>query len=148
MKDRHDHIQRPAIQGSAPCTLVYDGHCQLCVTAKTQLEQRTAGRSETPVRMVPYDGEEARRLLGSAYRPGRPDVAFLIDSTGTITTGLDAFLPLLPAMRGGAVLARFFRLPLIRPMARLLYRMVAKHRYRLFGEARLPQEPSSSPPNG
>jgi len=143
MKDRQDHIEQPAARESADCTLVYDGHCRLCVTAKTQLEQRTAGRSGTPVRMVPYDGDEARRLLGAAYRPGRPDVAFLVDSRGNVTNGLDAFLPLLPALKGGAFLAGFLRLPLVKPLARLLYRVVAKYRYRLFGESRSPQGPSS-----
>ncbi|HMU55798.1 MAG TPA: DUF393 domain-containing protein [Nitrospira sp.] len=135
--------KQPPRGGSADCTLVYDGHCRLCVSAKTQLERLGAERPGGALRMVPYDDEEAKRLLREAYRPGRPDVAFLIDSEGKITKGLDAFLPLLPTMKGGTLLAGLFRLPLVKPFARLLYRVVAKHRYRLFGEVRPPHGQSS-----
>ncbi|BFU96181.1 MAG: protein of unknown function [Nitrospira sp.] len=136
-------MKQPTDNGLAGCTLVYDGRCRFCVAAKNQLERLEAGGSESPLRMVPYDDEEARGLLREAYRPGRPEVAFLIDSTGKITRGLDAFLPFLPAMRGGPFLAGFFRLPLVKPFARLLYAVVAKHRYRLFGEVHPPRRGSS-----
>jgi len=143
MKDPQNRLDQPAGHESADCILVYDGQCRLCVAAKTRLERAAASRSGMSLRMVPYDDEEAKRLLRDVYVPGRPDAAFLIDSTGHVTQGLDAFLPLLPVMRGGAFLAGFFRLPLVKPLARLLYRMVATHRYRFFGEARSPQGPSS-----
>jgi hypothetical protein len=41
------------------CLLVYDGQCRLCVAAK----QPHADAS--PIRMVPYQSEEARQALGS-----------------------------------------------------------------------------------
>lgn len=136
-------MKQPTGNGWAGCTLVYDGRCRLCVAAKTQLERLEAGGSGAPLRMIPYDDEEARGLLRETYRPGRPEVAFLIDSTGKITRGLDAFLPFLPAIRGGHFLAGIFRLPLVKPLARLLYAIVAKYRYRLFGEVHSPHRGSS-----
>jgi predicted DCC family thiol-disulfide oxidoreductase YuxK len=117
--------------------LIYDGQCRLCVTAKEGIE-----RLGTPedVRFVPYQSQEAASRLEAAYQPGRPDAAFLVEVDGTITKGLDAFVPLLPGLRGGWLLLALWRTPLLRPLAYRLYRLIARYRYRLFGEVR------SSPP--
>jgi predicted DCC family thiol-disulfide oxidoreductase YuxK len=111
--------------------LIYDGRCRLCVTAKTGIERLGDPQD---VRWVPYHSEEAARYLGSDYQPGRPDAAFLVDTDGTITKGLDAFVPLLPGLRGGWLLLALWRVPFLRPIAQLLYRVIARYRYRLFGQ--------------
>lgn len=111
-------------------TLIYDGECRLCVAAKEGLERLGADRD---ARFVPYQSEEAARCLGGEYRPGRPDVAFLVEPDGRVSRGLDAFLPLLPGLRGGRILRAILRVPVIRPLAELGYRLVARHRYRWFG---------------
>lgn len=131
-------VSEPA-QTEAECLLIYDGDCRLCVTAKEGLDRlQAAGRGTEKeqgvrVRLVPYQSEEAARQLGSWYRPGRPDAAFLLDQQGNLHRGLDAFLPLLPGLPGGRVLAGLTRVPFLRPLARLLYEMVARNRYRWFG---------------
>jgi predicted DCC family thiol-disulfide oxidoreductase YuxK len=114
--------------------LIYDGECRLCVTAKEGLEQR-GGSPE--VRFVPYQSEEAKQCLGGHYRPGRPDAAFLIERDATIRRGLDAFLPLLPGLRGGRALLFLWRVPFLRPLAYLAYRMIARNRYRWLGQVPL-----------
>ena len=114
--------------------LIYDGQCRLCVTAKEGIER--AGRPQG-VRFVPYQSEEAARCLGSEYKPGRPDVAFLVERDGTISQGLDAFLPLLPGLRGGVLLLALWRVPFLRPLAYLLYRVIARYRYRWFGQVKI-----------
>jgi len=113
--------------------LIYDGQCRLCVTAKETLERRADGAA---VRWVPYQSEEAARCLGGAYQPGQPEVAFLVERDGTITKGLDAFVPLLPGLSGGWILLALWRFPLLRPLAHQLYRLIARYRYRWFGEVR------------
>ena len=85
------------------------------------------------VRWVPYQSEEAVCRLGTGYRSGRPEAAFLIEPDGNIKQGLDAFLPLLPGLRGGRLLQAFTRIPFLKPLAYALYRFVARYRYRLFG---------------
>lgn len=110
--------------------LIYDGHCRLCVTAKRGIEHLGAPQD---VQWVPYHSEEAARCLGKDYQPGRPDAAFLVEPDGTITKGLDAFLPLLPGLRGGWVLLGLWKIPPLRPLAYLLYRLIARYRYRWFG---------------
>ena len=111
--------------------LIYDAQCRLCVTAKEGLEQ--AGNREG-VRFVPYQSEEAASRLGQEYRPGRPGVAYLVDEKDRISRGLDAFLQLLPGLPGGRVVHTMMKIPLIKPLAYLLYRLVAHYRYRVFGQ--------------
>jgi predicted DCC family thiol-disulfide oxidoreductase YuxK len=106
----------------------------MCVAAKGGLERLSEGKE---LRMIPYQSEEARQLLGSRHHGGRPDAAYLVAPDGRIASGLDAFLPLLPGLRGGRLLARLFAFPLVKPIGDWIYRLVAKHRYRLFGEVPL-----------
>ena len=120
---------------NTPQCLIYDGRCRMCVSAKGGLK-RMSGAGET-VRMIPYQSEEAQRLLGSRYHNGRPEAAFLVGADGRIASGLDAFLPLLPGLKGGRLLASLFALPLIRPLGYWIYRLVAKYRYQVFGEVPL-----------
>ena len=119
---------------SANCVLVYDGQCRLCVTAKEGLARLGMQDEAKAVRLIPYQSEEAKRALGAAYRPGRPDVAFLVRPDGIIQEGLEAFLPLLPGLKGGRFLATILSVPLVKPVAYLIYRLVARYRYSLFGE--------------
>jgi predicted DCC family thiol-disulfide oxidoreductase YuxK len=116
------------------CLLIYDGRCRMCVTAKKGLERLSAGVETGDVRLIPYHSEEARQALGHRYQPGRPDAAFLVSSDGTIAAGLDAFLPLLSGLKGGRILAKLVTLPFLKPLGYLAYWLIARHRYRLFGE--------------
>jgi len=113
--------------------LIYDGQCRLCVTAKQGIERIGPPHG---VRFVPYQSEEAARCLGSGYKQGRPEVAFLVEPDGTISRGLDAFIPLLPGLRGGGLLLALWRVPFLRPLAYLLYRVIARYRYRWFGSVK------------
>jgi predicted DCC family thiol-disulfide oxidoreductase YuxK len=72
-------------------------------------------------------------MLGSEYRPGRPEVAYLVAHDGQIRRGLDAILPLLAGITGGRLLAVFLGMPVIKPVGFWLYRFVARNRYRWFG---------------
>ena len=121
---RKDGVSRPER------ILIYDGDCRLCVTAKAGLER--LGGAPT-VRFIPYQSEEAACRLGADYKPGRPDAAFLVERDGRISRGLDAFLPLLPGLRGGRFWLALLKVPLARPVAWLIYRVLARNRYRLFG---------------
>jgi predicted DCC family thiol-disulfide oxidoreductase YuxK len=133
MADRETPGRQP---GKQDRTLIYDGHCRLCVTAKQGIEKAAEGDRLAHIRFIPYQSDEAAQQLGKDYVPGRPEVAFLIESDGSIRKGLDAFLPLLPGLKGGAWLNRLAKLAWVKPMAYLLYRLVARYRYRLFGSVR------------
>ena len=143
----------PSDRASQACLLVYDGQCRLCVTAKKGLERLEPHADATPIRMVPYQSEEAKQALGESYRPGRPNVAFLVRPNGEIDRGLDAFLALLPGLKGGRVLSVLLSLPLVKPFGYLLYWFVARYRYAIFGQVPLagasesPRTPSPKTPH-
>jgi predicted DCC family thiol-disulfide oxidoreductase YuxK len=122
---------------SQTCILVYDGQCRLCVTAKKGLERLETHTDATPVRMIPYQSEEAQQALGKSYLPGRPKVAFLVRPNGEIACGLDAFLALLPGIKGGRGLSALLSFPLVKPFGYLLYWFVARYRYSIFGQVPL-----------
>jgi predicted DCC family thiol-disulfide oxidoreductase YuxK len=135
----------PLDNESQPCLLIYDGQCRLCVTAKKGLERFKTHADAAPIRMVPYQSEEAKQALGERYRPGRPNVAFLVRPNGEMAWGLDAFLALLPGLKGGWVLSVFFGLPLMKPLGYLLYWFVARYRYSIFGTVSLAGTLKGSP---
>ena len=126
MTDRSDK-EAPA------CLLIYDGQCRLCVSAKEGIERLETHKDATPIRMVPYQSDEAKQVLGESYRPGRPNVAFLVRPNGDVARGLDAFLALLPGLKGGRVLSALLSLPMVKPFGYLLYWFVARYRYAIFG---------------
>jgi predicted DCC family thiol-disulfide oxidoreductase YuxK len=117
------------------CLLIYDGECRLCVFTERKLEEAGVGRAESDVRFLAYQSEAAKRILGSNYRAGRPDVVFLIRPSGEVLQGVEAFLPLLPNLPGGKLLLWWLRFPSAKRLAEWGYRMIARHRYRWFGEA-------------
>ena len=128
-------MEQPSVQhgrqrAESERLLIYDAQCRLCITAKEGVER--LGK-DLDVRWVPYQSDEARCRLGAQYRAGRPDVAFLVERDGTIKKGLDAFVPLLPGLRGGRLLQGLMRIPFLRPLAYLIYRIIARYRYRWFG---------------
>src|SRR3954466_2522049 len=127
----------PSDKSAQTCLLIYDGQCRLCVTAKKGLERLETHADAAPVRMVPYQSEEAEQALRESYRPGRPSAAFLVRPNGDIARGLDAFLSLLPGLKGGRALSRILSLPLIKPLGYLLYWFVARYRYSIFGQVPL-----------
>lgn len=130
-----------SVEGPKSCLLIYDGNCRMCVAAKEGLERMSVGSPVQDIRMVTYQSPEAQAALGSRHRPGRPDVAFLVQPDGTITEGLDAFFPLLPGLKGGRVLKAIFQFPLVKPLGYLLYRLIARYRYQLFGAIRPESRP-------
>ncbi len=73
------------------CLLIYDGQCRLCVTAKKGLERLETHTDTAPIRMAPYQSEEAKQALGEGYQPARPNVAFLVRPNGRLPGGVMPF---------------------------------------------------------
>ncbi len=128
-----DQLAEGQLRGQT-CLLLYDGECRLCVFAKAKLDKLRVAQPGTGVRFLAYQSEEAKMTLGRGYRPGRPHAAFFIRSSGEVVQGLEAFLPLIPILPGGKLLSWWLRFPSVKRLAERGYRMVARHRYRWFGE--------------
>lgn len=126
-------MRHSILDPSQECLLIYDGQCRLCVAVKDRFEHQKPNKAGTSLRMITYQSDEAKRVLGPSYRPGRPEVAYLIGPGGQIREGLDAFLPLLSGLKGGTYLQRLISFPIVSPLARAAYNILARYRYRLFG---------------
>ena len=61
----------------------------MCLTPKTGLERLSGGQQ---LRIIPYESDESKQVLGTRYHGCRPDAVFLVTADGTIASGLDAFL--------------------------------------------------------
>lgn len=96
--------------------------------------------------MIPYESQEAKIALGEHYRPGPPSMAYLVSPTGTVSQGLEAFLPFVSGLPGGRVIRWLLRWAPTRALAERGYRVLARHRYRLFGAVR-PSVRSTHPPS-
>lgn len=119
--------------------LIYDGECCLCVSIQQKLEKLGTGHAESDFRFVAYQSEAAKRLLGSDYRSGRPHTAFWVRPSGEVLKGLEAFFPLIPKLPGGKILLWWLHFHSAKRLAEWGYRMVARHRYRWFGEVNPPR---------
>ncbi len=115
------------------CTVIYDGQCRFCMKSKEGIERLSRSNQSATVRYIPYQSLEAEQVLGSEYRPGRPEVAYWVAADGQIRRGMDAILPLLLRIPGGRLLVAFLTVPAFKPMVSRLYRFVARNRYRWFG---------------
>ncbi len=128
--------ERETLSSRRVCVLVYDGECRLCGFIKGKMEQVGLGRPGSDVRFLPYQSKKAADILGARYRSGRPDMAFLIQPTGEVLQGIDAFLPVFQHFPGGKLLSWGLRFPVAKWLAERGYRIIARYRYRWFGEAR------------
>ena len=105
-------------------TLVYDGECGLC---RRSVERLRAWDADGRLRLVPF---QAPGVL--ARYPEIPEIEFrkavqLIAPDGRHWSGADAVEQAL-RQAGKRRLARLFTLPLARPIARRVYRWVARNR--------------------
>src|SRR6476659_2339256 len=86
-----------------------------------------------------------RERLKPVFWSTTANAAFLVRPNGEIARGLDAFLALLPGLKGGRVLSVLLSLPLVKPVGYLLYWFVARYRYAVFGK--VPLARASESPN-
>ena len=130
------HAQTTSQLSRQACRLVYDAEYRLCVSVKSKLEPVGFDQAGDQVRFLAYQSEEAMKALGHNYRPGRPEMAFLIRPSGEVLQGQEAFRPFIPNLPGGMLLLRGLRFPFTKQLAERAYRTIARHRYRWFGEVK------------
>ena len=122
----------PSATPPPPYTVFFDGHCRLCVDSVARL-RRFRVRRGADVRYV--DVQDLAAL--SAYAQIDPVAALgqmhVLTPTGTVGGGFDAVVALLPAFRWLRVWGPFLRVPPVRAVGRVVYRWVARNRYRIAG---------------
>lgn len=123
-------------------TVLYDGRCGFCLRLRQWAERQ---RTTVPVRFVPQQHPEARRLFpGLVFghdRRGRPSELVVVDPAGRVFRDTDAYLAILSVMRRYKQLARQMRRPAFRPLTRRFFKLAAAQRHRLSTLLRLKPEP-------
>jgi len=115
-----------------PLRVFFDDECGLCSGA---VAWALARDREALLRPTPARSEEARRTAGGL------DATRLLEELHTwspregVRAGSDAVAALLLRLPGWAWAGRALRLPLVRPLARRVYRAIARRRHGL-GAAR------------
>lgn len=105
--------------------VIYDGTCAFC----TAQARRLAGYVAGGIDLVP---SSSARVVADAPLAARAARALVVrDGSGNEWTGADAVARLLQASPRLAILGRAMALPVIRHVARLGYRVVARIRHRL-----------------
>ncbi|ABF93112.1 conserved hypothetical protein [Myxococcus xanthus DK 1622] len=109
--------------------ILYDGHCRLCGGAARQL-QRLLGGTGTRLRSFREDGVLAAFPGVTADRCERALQLVLPD--GAVVEGLEAIVLALGRRPLGRLL-RVYYVPGLRQLLDALYRVVARHRFRIAG---------------
>jgi predicted DCC family thiol-disulfide oxidoreductase YuxK len=115
---------------TGPFTIIFDGHCPLCVREVRFMRKLDRGRGRLAMLNL-----AAPDFQPSAYGLTMDAVTGAIhgiEADGSIVTGVEVFRRAYAAVGWGWLLA-WTRWPLVRPVADAAYRWFARNRYRLTG---------------
>jgi predicted DCC family thiol-disulfide oxidoreductase YuxK len=138
---------RRAAPAGDPLHVYVDGECRLCAGAAAwALARDRAGR----LALVPFQDPAARARLGPERAARAAEELHVWSATGGVETGSDAVAALLRRLPGWGWAGACLGAPPVRPLARALYRAVARRRARL-GAARcalpgVPPVTAATPP--
>lgn len=112
-------------------TVLYDDTCVLC--------RRTVGtlgklRTTEKLVMLPLQSAAPEMLPAGYAREDLLTQLHVVDAGGRLYRGADAVVRIMRSVPSLRVVAPLYRIPGMKPLADFLYRFVAKHRYRLFGQ--------------
>ena len=113
--------------------LIYDAQCRFCLLSKRLMAQWDRNGQ---IRFLPFQNNEAKQWITTIDSGYRLNAMQLVDRDGTRFLGIDAFYAMLPYLPMGRFVSAFLRLPGMFGLARSVYRIIAKNRYRWFGSAR------------
>lgn len=109
-----------------PWKLYYDGGCNLCHVSQLRAE-RWAKRASQPIEIDVLQGDDAQ---GKGYSDG----LMTLEADGKIYRGAEAWLRIMEIAPWYLRPVGWMRhVPILHPIARFLYGVVARTRYALFG---------------
>ncbi|MFO7894132.1 MAG: DUF393 domain-containing protein [Longimicrobiales bacterium] len=106
-------------------TVVYDGECGIC---RRSVERLRAWDTEGRLRFVPFQAPGVMDRYPQIPERAFHEAVQVIAPDGRHWSGADGVERALEQTRGGRRLAWAFKLPFARPIARRVYRWVARHR--------------------
>ncbi|GIP31390.1 thiol-disulfide oxidoreductase DCC family protein [Paenibacillus sp. J2TS4] len=112
-------------------TLLYDARCVLCVRTVSALRKLNI---KADLAMIPLQEADPTLFPEGVTREQLQSQLHIIDESNRIYRGAEAVLLIMTMVRGWRWLAVLYRVPVLRPLANRLYRWIADHRYKLFGQ--------------
>jgi len=136
------------MRGQERLVLLYDGECNLCLNTVALLRKI---RTTADLIMVPLQEAPPELLPMGVAREELLAQLHVTDGSGKLYRGPEAVVRIMRTVPSLRWIGFLYRLPGMKKPAELLYRLIAKHRYRLFGRTdpcesgacRLPERPSS-----
>ena len=110
--------------------VVYDGACRFCIEQAQRLERLAGERVRLASFREPCVFEEHPQLTRAACERALQ----LVEPDGTVRSGADAVVHVLGLRAGLTPLRWLYRVPGLRQLFDLGYRLVARNRFRLRGE--------------
>jgi predicted DCC family thiol-disulfide oxidoreductase YuxK len=115
---------------AARYTIFYDAHCRICARSRRAIERL---RPSSDLLFVNVQDPTAMSAYPMVDRAAGLGQMFVLDPTGALSGGYDAFVSLLPALPALRPLRHVLGLAPVRAVGRRVYRWVARNRYRLGG---------------
>lgn len=109
-------------------TVVYDGECGVC---RRSVELLRRWDTDDRLRLLPFQGPGVMDRFPEITEREFREAVQVIAPDGRHWSGADAMEKALDQTPKGRRLARLFKLPLARPIARRVYRWFARHRSKL-----------------
>jgi predicted DCC family thiol-disulfide oxidoreductase YuxK len=110
--------------------LLYDADCNLCLGTVEKLRRV---RTNAELVMVALQDAASNQLPAGIKPEELLAELHLMDGSGRLYRGAEAVFRIIRTIPGLAWLAPFYRVPGLGKMADAIYRLIARHRYLLFG---------------
>jgi Uncharacterized protein conserved in bacteria len=121
---------------SSSLIALYDGQCNLCLATMDKLRKLDSQEPVEWVSIQAYQRGEYRALPALTNVPAEQLMAqmHVIDSSGRLYSGSEGVMRLLRNVRSLRWIGAIGEWPGFRGISRLIYKLVARNRYRLFGK--------------
>ncbi|WP_438444295.1 thiol-disulfide oxidoreductase DCC family protein [Gorillibacterium sp. sgz5001074] len=125
-------MTKRASQQPESLLLLYDGECNLCLATVEKLRRI---RTTAQLHMQPLQTADPAQLPPGTSPEELLAELHLIDGQGRVYRGAASVVRILQTVPALAWLAPLYRVPGLRSLTDAVYRLIARHRYRLFGKS-------------
>ncbi len=124
------YVSSVGTKGNQLLLVLYDGRCRFCTQSAAKL-----ARFFGPTRVVTVNFQDAGvldRYPSITYQAAMAAM-HVVAPDGQVYPGAAGVARLIRALPLVGIISYLYYLPIIKQLADLAYRLIAKHRYRLFG---------------
>ncbi len=125
------YAQIVTIEPEQKLVVLYDGKCRFCTQSAKKLAQRFG---PTRIRSENFQEDNALSRYPSVTYDAAMTAMHVVAPDGKVYVGAAAIARVVRSLRVIGVIGYLYYLPIIKQLADIAYRLIAKNRYRLFGK--------------